>query len=194
LVTSISPPDSLLVGFPATIALQVLDSIGNFIPSVPVSFSVTAGEGAFDSATVLTDRSGRVSVEWTLGAPGENAALATVKGGPTVTFAETALDPSIYTWYDLQLAGVCVGNLRASMIGLGPNGQLVTLDEYVPNEDTDPIYMLVGQYTIVGDSVRLNKDGFIETAGFQNDRITLRIEDCDDRGTTDWIYLKRGTP
>jgi hypothetical protein len=192
-VPSLSPGSTLIAGFPVTVTLEVLDSSYNFLPNVPVSFSVKAGGGSIDTATVMTNVIGKVSVQWMLGTPGANVALATIKGGPTATITETALDPTMYTWYDLQMSGVCATSLRASMIGLGQTDQLVTLDEYVPDEETDPLYISIGHYTIVGDSVRLSTNTLNKTGSFQNDRITLQVEDCSG-ATADWTYLKGGTP
>jgi hypothetical protein len=190
-IASVWPGDTLVSGWPVTIRLKVVDSGSNPISGLPVSFAATGGGGSFTPATYITDTTGNVSVQWTLGAPGINAAAAKVSAGPTVIFTETALDPSTFTWYDLQFDGICPINLQKSMIGLGPNGQLVVRDERIDESLDDLLFMTVGQYKITGQSISLTTDALDESGYFYGDRMTFRRTGCSG-GVADWVYLKRG--
>jgi hypothetical protein len=129
-------------------------------------------------------------VQWILGAAGTNAAVAKIPGGLDVSLAETALDPNSFTWYDLQLNGICETNVEDSMIGLGPNGQLVMRTDRTDNGFGEDFFMSVGQYKIIGQSISLNTDELVEFGNFYGDRITLPPNGCFG-GAADWTYLKR---
>ena len=49
------------------LAVQVSDALGNPVPGVAVSFSVTSGGGSVTPLSVLTDASGNASAQWTIG-------------------------------------------------------------------------------------------------------------------------------
>ncbi|MGH7603463.1 MAG: Ig-like domain-containing protein [Gemmatimonadaceae bacterium] len=189
-VTSMWPGDTLVSGWPVTIRLKVVDSSANAIAGLVVSFTATEGGGSFAPATDTTDSTGDVSVQWILGAAGTNAAVAKIPDGPDVSLEETALDPSDFTWYDLQFNGICATNLEESMIGLGPNGQLVVRTDQTDDAFGDNLFMTVGQYKITGQSISLNTDALVEFGNFYGDRITLPRSGCLG-GSADWTYLKR---
>ncbi len=52
---------------PQALAVQVTDALGNPVPNVGVSFSVTSGGGSVSPLSVLTDASGNASAQWTIG-------------------------------------------------------------------------------------------------------------------------------
>ncbi|MHB1169047.1 MAG: Ig-like domain-containing protein [Longimicrobiales bacterium] len=63
---------------PTPLTVRVLDRSGEPSEGVPVTFSVTSGEGSISPASGVTDSVGRVSAEWTLGQPGEQGVEARV--------------------------------------------------------------------------------------------------------------------
>jgi len=79
--TAVAVPPSVLVK----------NVLGNPVPSVLVSFRVTAGDGTLTEADAVTDASGIATVgSWTLGTTvGTNTLTATVAGLPPVTFSAT---------------------------------------------------------------------------------------------------------
>lgn len=81
MVAQTSPNAAALVSASAapTPSVFVSTKSGKPVPGAPVSFSVTAGNGAVTSATVTTDKQGVASVGWTYGAlPGQNTLTATL--------------------------------------------------------------------------------------------------------------------
>jgi len=80
-------------------AVQVLDSYGNHVPGIVVTFVASAGGGTVSGGAPHTDADGVATVgRWTLGpAAGENTLTATVAGsgisGNPVSFTATAVQP-----------------------------------------------------------------------------------------------------
>jgi len=89
-----SGPASGALGAP--VAVQVIDSLGNFAANVSVSFAVTAGGGSVFPVSANTNASGIATTGWTLGASGTQsvsgsaAALSTSFTGHVVP----AVNPS----------------------------------------------------------------------------------------------------
>ncbi len=52
---------------PTQIVLRIIGSNSTPIPGIPVSLSVTAGGGAINPSTAITNANGEVTVRWTLG-------------------------------------------------------------------------------------------------------------------------------
>lgn len=82
---------------PTPLTVRVLDRSGEPSEGVPVTFSVTSGEGSVSPANGVTDAEGRVSAEWTLGQPGEQRVdahvhpdYAKVMSRSAVTFSAVA--------------------------------------------------------------------------------------------------------
>lgn len=63
---------------PTPLTVRVLDRSGEPSEGIPVTFSVTSGEGSVSPANGVTDARGRVSAEWTLGQSGEQRVDARV--------------------------------------------------------------------------------------------------------------------
>jgi hypothetical protein len=80
---------------PVPIMLRVRSTSGAPMKGMPVSFTVTAGGGAVEPATVLSDQNGEARAKWTLGSA---AALQTlvgaVNGVDPVTIQANAILPS----------------------------------------------------------------------------------------------------
>ena len=73
-------------------SVRVLDTFGNTVALVPVTFTPTTGSGTVTSATVVTDTSGIATVgSWTLGTGASQTLTATAAlvAGKSVTFTET---------------------------------------------------------------------------------------------------------
>jgi alpha-tubulin suppressor-like RCC1 family protein len=77
-----------------SISVRVTDSVGNAVPGVAVSFTVTAGGGSASPVTTVTDAGGFARTWWTLGAvPGHNelvssaASLSATNGARGVVIA-----------------------------------------------------------------------------------------------------------
>jgi len=184
------PGERLVSGWPLTVDITVFDANGNFISRVPVAFAVADGGGSLSADTAVTDASGHVLIDWTLGAPGVHEASATVAGLPPLTLTATSLDPASYTWYDLQpIEGRCGEAVRSSVIGLGAGGEMIARTEYA---DVDRVTVF-GQYAIAGTSIWMNT-GTIEIGLFDGDGISLSRSSCDDDLSSEsWVYRKRGT-
>lgn len=87
----------------APLVVGVLDRLGNTVPDVPVTFSITGGGGTVDPASPTTNADGEASTEWTLGpALGANELEAEIAGFPNITFTATAIlgDPEDVTAQD----------------------------------------------------------------------------------------------
>jgi Leishmanolysin len=84
-----------LAGQPVTPApsVLVLDSFGNPVPGVSVTFTVAQGGGSVTGAVASSNASGVAQVgSWTLGsAAGLNVLVARIASGPTVSFTARAL-------------------------------------------------------------------------------------------------------
>ena len=80
---------------PVRSAARVLDALGNGVPGITVTFSVTSGGGSITGATPVTDVNGIATVgSWTLGAGASNVLSASVSAsgvtGNPVTFTALA--------------------------------------------------------------------------------------------------------
>jgi len=80
---------------PVRPAARVMDALGNGVPGITVTFSVTSGGGSITGATPVTDVNGLATVgSWTLGSGASNtlSALANASGlsGNPVTFTALA--------------------------------------------------------------------------------------------------------
>jgi hypothetical protein len=72
-------------------AVKVVDANNNAVPSVTVTFAVTAGGGTLTGASATTNSSGIATVgSWTLGTAGTNSISASATGVTSVTFNATA--------------------------------------------------------------------------------------------------------
>lgn len=72
---------------PDPIVVIATDAVDNPKSGVPVTFAVTSGGGSLSSTSGLTDATGRVSVQWTLGTgTGAQTVVASSPGLPAVTF------------------------------------------------------------------------------------------------------------
>ncbi len=79
--------------------VEVRDANGNPLPGVPVTFSVSAGEGMISQGQIATGADGRASTVWTLGCSNESPQrLEAFTSGINVTFTATA---------DLSLPAIC---------------------------------------------------------------------------------------
>jgi CARDB/Bacterial pre-peptidase C-terminal domain/Leishmanolysin len=76
----------------APIVASVTDAFNNPIEGVAVTFAVTGGGGAVETADAQTDANGQAQTNWTLGgAPGANTATATSAGFTTLQFSATGV-------------------------------------------------------------------------------------------------------
>ncbi|MDB4948220.1 MAG: Endoglucanase precursor [Gemmatimonadetes bacterium] len=74
-----------------SMAVKVVDRVGNGVAGVTVQFAAGAGGGTVSPASATTDGSGVAKAAWTLaGSTGEQAASATVSGMTPVAFGATA--------------------------------------------------------------------------------------------------------
>ena len=74
------------------LVVEVRDQYGNPLPNVPVTFTITTGEGELLVASKTTDAKGCASATLTLGSdPGPNTVVVTVTGLDPVTFTAEAL-------------------------------------------------------------------------------------------------------
>ncbi len=72
--------------------VRVTDAFGNGVAGITVDWQVTAGGGTVGAASSVSGVDGNASVSWTLGnTTGPNALGAGFGGGPTVSFAATAV-------------------------------------------------------------------------------------------------------
>lgn len=81
---------------PDSVRVVVLDSYGNAVPNVAVTFTVTAGGGSVSPTTATTRADGTAAAAWTIGGPyGTPQTLrAAAAGVPTpVSFSATVLRP-----------------------------------------------------------------------------------------------------
>lgn len=80
---------------PVPIMLRVRSTAGAPLKGVPVSFTVTAGGGAIEPATVLSDANGEARAKWTLGsAAALQTVVGSVNGVDPVTILANAILPS----------------------------------------------------------------------------------------------------
>jgi hypothetical protein len=80
---------------PVPIMLRVRSSTGQPMKGVPVSFTVVAGGGSVDPATVLSDANGEARSKWTLGAAAVLQTLVgAVNGVEPVTILANAILPT----------------------------------------------------------------------------------------------------
>ncbi|MBV8846930.1 MAG: hypothetical protein JO307_29325 [Bryobacterales bacterium] len=86
-------------GFPGNklrIAAKVIDSGGNPIAGLPVSFSTATGAARLSSSSVLTDVTGIAATQVVLGnSPGPVTITASTSGLPSVTFTLTIKQPAV---------------------------------------------------------------------------------------------------
>ncbi|MFO1271017.1 MAG: Ig-like domain-containing protein [Rubrivivax sp.] len=96
------------VAAPVSPRVQVTDAQGRLLAGVPVQFSVTAGGGSIEHASVDTDAAGEASPgAWTLGpATGYNRLTASVSGVPAVTLTAIATRKSA----DVTVSGLQPGS------------------------------------------------------------------------------------
>ncbi len=79
---------------PISPSVQVLDSTSVGVVAVPVTFTVTSGNGTILGGTATTDSSGVATVgSWLLGSVGANSLTASIAGVGSVKFSATALAP-----------------------------------------------------------------------------------------------------
>lgn len=79
---------------PVRPTIQALNGSGDPVEGVEVRWSVRRGGGSVSAATGVTDASGEVSVDWTMGGTSENQILDVAADGlPTVSFEATAAYP-----------------------------------------------------------------------------------------------------
>jgi hypothetical protein len=93
---------SALAGTPVQVppAVQVRDQFGNGVPGVPVTFTVSEGEGIVSSTPVNTDATGKAtSPQWTLG---RSAVPQTLRAFTAGNFS-AAVSASIQSDYDVDL-------------------------------------------------------------------------------------------
>lgn len=76
-----------------TLRFRAEDITGKGIPGVVVQIRRTEGDGSIDSPLAHTDSLGAVAVQWTLGAPGRNAIVASVPGTPHSRMAGLTIRP-----------------------------------------------------------------------------------------------------
>ncbi len=80
------------LALPLPIATQFQDQFGNGVEGGEVTFTVTAGGGSVNPATVTTDEDGIAQTTWTMGpAVGPGTLTAVVTGFPVVEFTANAL-------------------------------------------------------------------------------------------------------
>lgn len=71
------------------IVVRVVDASGNPLPSVAVTFAVTAGGGSVDPSSATTDDSGEARTRWTLGRTAGSNVLTATAGGASVQITAT---------------------------------------------------------------------------------------------------------
>lgn len=80
---------------PTPIVLRVLSTSGAPVAKVPISFSVIAGGGSVEPATVISDANGEGKTKWTLGPSGVNQSLsASAPGVDPITVGAVGVPPS----------------------------------------------------------------------------------------------------
>ncbi len=80
---------------PTSIVLRVLSTNGTPVGKIPISFSVVAGGGSVEPATVISDENGEGKAKWTLGPTGVNQSLsASAPGVDPITVSATGVPPS----------------------------------------------------------------------------------------------------
>ena len=80
---------------PGAIVLRVLDENGRGVPKQVATLVVTAGGGTVNPATVVSDSSGEMKLNWTLGSANPSQSLvATLNGTIGVNVSATAIFPS----------------------------------------------------------------------------------------------------
>ena len=121
-----SVPASAPVGTAVSTPLTVIvnDSKGHPVPSVVVTFRVTAGNGSVSSGAATTDATGKASTNFTLGsAAGANEVTASVTGvAATVKFSVTGIPASACTTPQTIGVGQVVTDLTTACVG-GTSGQ-----------------------------------------------------------------------
>ncbi len=94
LTKSVEAPASAFAGQELSVAVYVRDSLGNNIRGTLVTFTVTAGGGTTESASINTNGRGVASAVWYLGsAPGINTLTASASGlsDSSTTFTVTGV-------------------------------------------------------------------------------------------------------
>lgn len=121
-----SVPTSLPVGSAVSTPLTVIvnDSKGRAVPSVVVTFRVSAGNGTLSTGAATTDATGKASTTFTLGsAAGTNEVTASVTGvATTVKFSVTGIPASACTTPLTIGTGQVVTDLTTACLG-GATGQ-----------------------------------------------------------------------
>ncbi len=80
---------------PTPVVLRVLSTSGAPVAKVPISFSVVAGGGSVEPATVISDANGEGKAKWTLGPAGVNQSLsASAPGVDQITVSAIGIPPS----------------------------------------------------------------------------------------------------
>ena len=81
-------------------SVVVVDTFGRPVPNIPVTFTVTSGNGQLDRDEVRSGPTGYAQLwAWTLGTPGLQTVTASVGGTGSVEFTAVALDSAAATWY-----------------------------------------------------------------------------------------------
>ena len=79
---------------PQPLVVRVQRANGTPVAGIPVTFTLPAGSGSVSPATAVSNGSGQVSVQWTLGpAAGAMSATASIASGSSTTFHATAVLP-----------------------------------------------------------------------------------------------------
>ena len=110
----------------APLVVAVVQAGGTPVPGVPVTFTVTTGQGTLaPGQPVLTDAQGRAAVTLTLGTQaGKNRVTATAPGLAPVTFTVTGV-----TWPTGQRLIQVSGNNQAGEPGESPPPLVVRLED-----------------------------------------------------------------
>jgi uncharacterized protein (TIGR03437 family) len=79
--------------FASPLVVKVVDSSGNGVPGVQVTFQVTAGDATLTSASATTDTTGQATTTVTAGATGGPITVSAASGGFSVSFNLTSQLP-----------------------------------------------------------------------------------------------------
>jgi hypothetical protein len=148
-------------------SVRVTDQFGNPVTGAAVTFAVISGGGNIKDGLATTDSSGlAASGPWTLGAPGENLASASVPGLKSVTLARTALALGGLAGISYELEGITVGNLTPSLpfqlrgrIVFGDDGEFTSEVEFRPDGKDRVILGDHGLYGVTSSAILLRHAG-----------------------------------
>ena len=185
--------------------VQALDRFGNAVPSVIVSFAVSAGGGSLQNTSDTTDIDGYASAgSWKLGAtPGSNQATASAPGIDPTLFNAQVLDPATIKWYSFEGIGTGSQLFTPAQIGITYARIGFTRFDSCLCQRLGGYFLDEVQYATGGgeaSSGRYVLDGPVlylidlqQSGGINGNTLILRRPDAEFEALVSWVYKEIDT-